>query len=193
MRRIHFIRAISLMAAVAFIGAGFTAAIAAVKKKSTLRMESPSFNKGQAIPDKYTCAGANVSPAIHWKGAPPKTKTFALICEDPDAPMQTWVHWVIFNIPVTTNDPTYAFELTEGYPRTETQTNGIVQGTNDFKKIGYDGPCPPAGSPHRYYFELYALDSSLPLGAGAMKSQVMGAMKGHILDQTQIMGTYGKK
>lgn len=181
------------MAAAVFLLAGFTALSAAAKKKSTLRMESPNFNKGQVLPDKYTCAGANISPAIHWKGAPPKTKTFALLCEDPDAPMQTWVHWVIFNIPVSINAPNFTYELAEGYPRTETQGNGIIQGTNDFKKIGYDGPCPPAGGPHRYYFELYALDCSLHLGAGALKSQVMGAMKGHILEKTQIMGTFRKK
>ena len=162
------------------------------KKKSTLRLDSKSFEAGKTIPDKYTCKGDNISPELHWKGASAKTKCFALIVEDPDAPMMNFTHWVIFNIPNKKGDPmTDTYELTENFPRTEETREGIVQGLNDFKKIGYDGPCPPSGT-HRYYFQLYALDSLLPLKAGALKSQVKEAMKGHVLDQWQIMGLYGK-
>ena len=161
------------------------------KKKSTLRLQSKSFMDGKSIPDKYTCNGKNTSPELHWSGAPPKAKCFALIVEDPDAPTMNFTHWVIFNIPLIADPNTNAFELVEGFPRDAKTDKGILQGANDFQKIGYDGPCPPSGS-HRYYFKLYALDSFLHLGGGALRSQLEKAMKGHILAQTQIMGLYGK-
>jgi Raf kinase inhibitor-like YbhB/YbcL family protein len=184
------IRFVGLMAVLILVAAGFSILSAAAKQKSTLRMTSTSFQNGLMIPDKYTCKGANVSPEIQWKGAPEKTKCFALVCEDPDAPLQTWVQWVIYNIPVKDNITKSAYLLLEGFPRDEKLTNGIMQGANDFKKIGYDGPCPPSGI-HRYYFELYALDSFLNVSAGISKTQLLRAMKGHILAQTQIMGKYG--
>jgi Raf kinase inhibitor-like YbhB/YbcL family protein len=163
-----------------------------LKPKLSLRIFSHSFKPGQPIPDQYTCQGQNISPDVCWKGEPLKTKSFALIVEDPDAPGQTWVHWVIYNIPIKTASPDgNVYELTEGYPRDEETPGGILQGSNDFKKIGYDGPCPPSGI-HRYYFELYALNSVLDLSAGGTKAELMLAMKGHILAQTQMMGTYSK-
>jgi Raf kinase inhibitor-like YbhB/YbcL family protein len=162
------------------------------KAKNTLHIYSNSFKPGAGMPDKYTCKGENISPDISWKGAPLKTQSFALIVEDPDAPTQTWVHWVIYNIPVKKPGLTEnIYELTEGYPRDEVTSGGILQGTNDFKKIGYDGPCPPSGI-HRYYFELYALDSMLNLGAGVTSAELLSAIKGHVLAQTQMMGTYSK-
>jgi Raf kinase inhibitor-like YbhB/YbcL family protein len=162
------------------------------KPKNTLHIYSTSFKPGASVPDKYTCKGENISPDVSWKGAPLKTQSFALIVEDPDAPTQTWVHWVIYNVPVKKAGlDQNIYELTEGYPRDEVTSGGILQGTNDFKKIGYDGPCPPSGI-HRYYFELYALDTVLNLGAGVTNAELLSAMKGHVLAQTQMMGTYSK-
>jgi Raf kinase inhibitor-like YbhB/YbcL family protein len=161
-------------------------------KKARLHLQSDSFKDGGMIPVKYTCAGDNVSPELNWKDAPPKTKFFALIVDDPDAPTQTWVHWVVFNIPAKkldfTNDK---YELVEGFPRDEKTREGIMQGMNDFKKIGYDGPCPPSGT-HRYYFKLYALDGPVNLPAGISKYQLLKAIGKHTLAWTQIMGLYGK-
>lgn len=165
--------------------------VSSAKKKSALKLESKSFADGENIPDKYTCNGQNLSPELNWSGAPAKTKCFALIVEDPDAATLNFTHWVVFNIPLLADPDTNAFELVEGFPRDEITQKGILQGANDFQKIGYDGPCPPSGS-HRYYFKLYALDGFLHLGGGALRSQVEQAMKGHILAQTQIMGLYGR-
>lgn len=160
--------------------------------KSTFHIYSHSFKPGGAIPDQYTCKGSNTSPDVCWKDEPAKTKSFALIVEDPDAPGQTWVHWVIYNIPMKKASPDgNVYELTEGYPRDEETPGGILQGSNDFKKIGYDGPCPPSGI-HRYYFELYALNSILDLSAGVTKAELVTAMKSHVLARTQMMGTYSK-
>ena len=161
------------------------------KQKTSLKLQSKSFIDGKNIPAKYTCDGQNLSPELNWSGAPPKTKSFALIVEDPDAPTLNFTHWVVFNIPLIADPNTNRFELVEGFPRDEKTDKGILQGANDFQKIGYDGPCPPGGN-HRYYFKLYALDGPLHLGGGALRSQVEKAMKGHVLAQTQIMGSYGK-
>lgn len=155
------------------------------KKKATLKLESLSFKDNGPIPERFTCAGSNVSPEMEWKNGPAKAKSYVLICDDPDTPLQEWVHWVVFNIPKN------VFALTEALPRDEEFPNGITQGVNDFKNIGYGGPCPPAGV-HRYYFKLYALDRTLDLKAGSLRSQVEKAMKGHIVAWTQIMGLYGK-
>lgn len=160
------------------------------KVKSTLRLKSASFQNGRAIPEKYTCKGDNISPELSWKAPPVGTKFFAVICEDPDAPQQSWTHWVIYDIPAKMDSEKNAFELLEGFPRLEKTTDGIFQGVNDFNKIGYDGPCPPNGV-HRYFFKLYALDAPLKLAAGASKTQVLKAMEKHILAWTQIMGLYG--
>lgn len=180
-----------LVVAVIFVTGNVNVAAAGNKKKSSLKLQSKSFEDGKAIPDKYTCNGQNLSPELNWSGAPLKTKCFALIVEDPDAPTLNFTHWLIFNIPLIADPNTNAFELVEGFPRDAKTSKGILQGANDFQKIGYDGPCPPSGN-HRYYFKLYALDSLLHLGGGALRSQLEKAMKGHILAQTQIMGLYGK-
>jgi Raf kinase inhibitor-like YbhB/YbcL family protein len=110
----------------------------------------------------------------------------ALIVDDPDAPAGTWVHWVVFNIPANMT------ELPEGLEKTAQVAGGAFQGRNDFPKIGYNGPCPPPGKPHRYFFKLYALDGVLNLKPGATKAEVERAMKGHLLAETQIMGRYGR-
>ena len=152
-------------------------------------LSSPAFAAGAAIPTKHTCDGPDLSPALTWGGAPAAAKTFALIVDDPDAPAGTWVHWVLFNLTAT------LAALPENLPKTETlqQLGGAAQGRNDFRKIGYGGPCPPPGKPHRYFFRLYALDIVLPLEAGATKADVERAMKGHIVGQTEHMGTYARR
>ena len=148
-----------------------------------LQITSSAFLEAGVIPKHYTCDGKDVSPDLSWTGVPQDTKSLALICDDPDAPVGTWVHWVLFNIP----------GAEKGIPSEvapePTLPNGATHGINDFRKLGYGGPCPPGGT-HRYFFKLYALDTDLSLGSGATKSQVEDAMQGHILAQAQLMGTY---
>jgi Raf kinase inhibitor-like YbhB/YbcL family protein len=151
-----------------------------------MKLQSSAFTEGQPIPQKHTCQDSDVSPALAWSDAPANTKAFALITDDPDAPVGTWVHWVFYNLPAQTN------ALPEAVPRTE-QAHGGIQGTNDFKKIGYGGPCPPAGKAHRYFFKLYALDSVLNLKTGAGKADVEKAMQGHVVAHAELMGTYQRK
>ncbi|MCD6192813.1 MAG: YbhB/YbcL family Raf kinase inhibitor-like protein [Candidatus Aminicenantes bacterium] len=151
----------------------------------SLVLKSAAFSEGGWIPEKYTCDGDNVSPPLEWSGLPAGTTTLALICDDPDAPMGTWVHWVVFNIPPETDG------LPENVPPERELKQGGLQGINDFRKIGYGGPCPPGGT-HRYFFKLYALDCRLDLPAGITKAQLMAAMEGHILDQAVLMGRYSR-
>jgi Raf kinase inhibitor-like YbhB/YbcL family protein len=151
-----------------------------------MQLSSPAFTENAPIPNQHTADGKDRSPVLHWSGAPEGTVSFALICDDPDAPRGTWVHWVLFNLPPQTH------ELTEGLPPEKTLGNGARQGTNDFHKIGYGGPSPPPGKPHRYFFKLYALDMLLNLKEGATKPQLEEAMKGHILAETQLVGKYGR-
>ena len=148
-----------------------------------MKLVSSAFREGQPIPRGYTCDGANVSPSLEWSDVPQNAKTLALIADDPDAPAGSWVHWVFYNLPADN------IGLVENVPLEENLKAGGFQGKNDFKKIGYGGPCPPSGT-HRYFFKLYAIDSELPLKAGASKSDLEKAMTGHILGQAQLMGTY---
>jgi Raf kinase inhibitor-like YbhB/YbcL family protein len=151
----------------------------------TLEITSSAFSKGEMIPTGYTCDGPDVSPELAWTGVPETTQSLALICDDPDAPMGTWVHWVLFNIPPGARglpgeiSPDAALE------------NGARHGTNDFGRLGYGGPCPPGGT-HRYFFKLYALDTELDLASGITKAQLIEAMEGHILAEAQLMGTYNR-
>ncbi len=149
-----------------------------------MKLISTEFSGGSPIPVRYTCDGPDVSPPLSWSDAPDGVVSFALICDDPDAPAGTWVHWVIFNIPADADG------LPEGVPTEGVLADGSVQGINDFRRVGYGGPCPPRGKPHRYYFKLYALDARLELGAGATKRDVLRAMEGHVLAEAQLMGTY---
>jgi Raf kinase inhibitor-like YbhB/YbcL family protein len=152
-----------------------------------IKITSSSFAEGQPIPSKYTCDGENISPPLSWDKAPDSVESFALVCDDPDAPAGTWVHWVLYDLPATIRD------LPEATETKEEVLNGGRQGRNDFKQIGYGGPCPPKGRPHRYYFKLYALDRELNLKSGATKGEVENAMKGHILAEGALMGTYKRK
>ncbi len=151
-----------------------------------MELQSAVFAAGGEIPKKYTCQGQDVSPPLSWNAVPEKTQSFALICDDPDAPMGVWVHWVIFNLPAE------ARELAENVPTQKILPNGAKQGSNDFRKIGYGGPCPPSGE-HRYYFKLYALNTKLNLDAGVKKTELLQAMAGHILDECQLMGKYRRR
>ncbi len=148
-----------------------------------IKITSSAFEEGGLIPAKYTCDGADVSPPLQWDAVPEGTKSIALICDDPDAPMGTWVHWVLFNLPAE------AKELAQNIPAEETLPNGAMQGVSDFGRIGYGGPCPPGGT-HRYFFKIYALDTEVGLQAGADKRQLLKAMEGHILEQGQLIGKY---
>ncbi len=152
----------------------------------TFSFSSPAFGHGQPIPAVYTCKGRNISPPLTWSDLPQGTKSLALIMDDPDAPLGTWVHWVIYNIPPTRTG------LEEALPSEERLADGSLQGKNSWRRIGYGGPCPPSGT-HRYYFRLYALDSMLSLAPGAMKEQLLQAMQGHILAQAEWMGTFSAR
>ncbi len=147
-------------------------------------MQSSDFTNGGDIPRTFTCDGEDRSPALSWSGAPDGTKALALIADDPDAPAGTWVHWVIFNIPARTQS------LPAGVEKKEQLADGSKQGRNDFRKIGYGGPCPPPGKPHRYSFKLYALGSELALPAGASKADVERVMAAHTLGKAELMGRY---
>jgi Raf kinase inhibitor-like YbhB/YbcL family protein len=150
----------------------------------SLILESSAFKTGSQIPRKYTCDGDDVSPELSWGEPPQGTKSFALIADDPDAPAGTWVHWVIWDLHANTR------KLPEGVAKTDKISTGGMQGITDFRRVGYGGPCPPPGKPHRYFFKLYALDTLLNLKAGAKKKDVERAMQGHVLEQAELMGTY---
>jgi len=151
----------------------------------TITITSSAFTEGGRLPKEYTCDGSDISPSLAWSGVPEGTQSLALICDDPDAPVGTWVHWVLYNIP----------PAADGLPRSiapeRTLGNGARHGINDFKKYGYGGPCPPGGT-HRYYFKIYALDVVLPQEPGLTKAQLIKAMAGHILAEGQLMGKYAR-
>jgi len=149
-----------------------------------ITVTSAAFENGGMIPRKYTGEGADLSPPLSWTGVPDDAVALGLICDDPDAPGKTWVHWVLFNLPAS------ATGLPEGMATERELPTGARQGVNDFGKIGYGGPMPPPGPAHRYYFKLYALDTKLKLDAGATKAELLKAMENHILAEGQLMGKY---
>jgi Raf kinase inhibitor-like YbhB/YbcL family protein len=154
-------------------------------REMSFSIKTTAFPEGGTIPKKYTCDGSDLSPGLTWASAPAGTQSLALIADDPDAPVGTWTHWIIWNIPLGT-------ALPEGIARTETLSDGARQGKNDFKRTGYGGPCPPPGKAHRYFFKLYALDTKLDLKAGASRNELERAIKGHVLSQAELMGRYGR-
>jgi len=153
-----------------------------------LTLSSPAFQPSSSIPSQYTCDGANISAPLQWEGAPPKTQSFVIICEDPDVPHSIrpdgmYDHWVLFNIAPTVS----------GLPENmQSLPQGAVQGVNTSKKLGYTGPCPPDRQ-HRYFFKIFALDTTLNLPEGATKAEVISAMKEHILEEAELMGVYDRK
>ena len=153
----------------------------------SLNLKSPAFSDGFPIPVDYTGDGANVSPPLAWSDPPEGTKSFALVCDDPDAPHGAFTHWVLFNLPAATR------ELAPDVRPDFTLPSGGRQGINDFGRIGYGGPAPPPGPAHRYFFKLYALDSVLGLAPGATKQQLLDAMQGRQLAEGRLVGAYGRQ
>ena len=151
-----------------------------------IKITSSAFDDGGMIPPKYTCDSDDISPPLQWEGVPEAAQSIALICDDPDAPVGTWVHWVLFKLPADTR------KLPENVPTDQTLPSGAKQGNNDWGRIGYGGPCPPSGT-HRYFFKIYALDTEIDLSPGATKSQLLQAMEGHILAQGQLIGKYQRQ
>lgn len=151
----------------------------------SITLSSTVFTAGASIPTDYSCKGRSVSPPLAWSNTPAGTGSFALIVDDPDAPIGTFVHWVIYNIPASSRG------LAEAVPLTGQLADGTLQGNNGSGRVGYTGPCPPSGT-HRYFFKLYALDNVLGLSSGADKDQLLKAMQGHILAQGELMGTFSK-
>jgi hypothetical protein len=152
-----------------------------------IQVSSAAFAEGKEIPIQHTGQGKDTSPPLQWSGVPTGAKSLALIADDPDAPVGTWTHWVLFDLPPTTT------ELAADTPKSQFLPGGAKQGMNDFRRLGYGGPLPPPGKAHRYFFKLYALDKALDLKSGATKKEVEAAMKGHILAEGQLMGTYQRR
>jgi Raf kinase inhibitor-like YbhB/YbcL family protein len=155
-----------------------------------LKLTSSAFSHNGEIPRRYTCQGQDISVPLAWSGAPAATKSFALIVDDPDAPdsrapRMTWVHWVLYNLPPATN------ALREGVKAADLP-KGTLEGLNDWKRKGYGGPCPPSGR-HRYFHKLYALDTLLPAMENPSKADLEQAMKGHLLEKAELIGTYRKQ
>jgi Raf kinase inhibitor-like YbhB/YbcL family protein len=152
-----------------------------------IEITSSAFTEGNPIPIEYTCDGSDISPDLKWGSVPANTKSLALVCDDPDAPSGTFVHWVIYGI------PTGETQLPKSAPAAASLSNGAKQGKNGFGRIGYGGPCPPRGTPHRYFFRISALDTTIDEPPGASRAQIDRAMKGHVLAEGHLMGTYKRK
>jgi Raf kinase inhibitor-like YbhB/YbcL family protein len=185
MRRLMVVLALALLLApgVGCAGGGGPAGSENGKGEAAVKLilTSPAFENGQPIPPRFTADGADVSPPLEISGIPEGTASLALIMDDPDAPMGTWVHWVVWNIPPGTR------RIEEGR-----LPAGAVQGRNSWGRNAYGGPAPPSGT-HRYYFKLYALDSDFDLPAVTDKAALLAAMEGHVLGQAQLMGTYRRR
>ncbi len=149
-------------------------------------IKSSAFVNGGDIPKKFTCDGSDISVPLSWSNAPAETKSFALISDDPDAPVGDWVHWVVWNIPQSKS------ELAENFPKDVTLPDGTTQGINSSKNTGWDSPCPPSGT-HRYFFKLYALDTTLALSPRSSKKELETAIRGHVLAQAVLMGKYSRQ
>lgn len=187
-RIIHLLLGVVFLAACAPSAATPEPAISdplAMEEAMTIELTSPAFAQGEPIPAKYTCLGEDISPALAWGEPPAGTQSFALIMDDPDAPIGTWVHWVMFNISPSIRS------LPEAFPSGDTFPDGSLGGRNSWGNTGYGGPCPPSGT-HRYFFKLYALDEVLAINAGADKGELEKAMVGHILASAELMGTFSK-
>lgn len=151
-----------------------------------MKLTSDAFRQGDAIPARFTCDADDISPPLAWRAVPEATQSFALVCDDPDAPMGTWVHWVYYDIPAGTSS------LPAGVPVMADPDSGGTQGRNDFGQLGYGGPCPPGGT-HRYFFRLYAVDCVLSLDPGATRQDLQNTLEGHVLAEAELMGTYRRR
>lgn len=152
-----------------------------------INVTTPRFEYGKAIPVKFTCDGDDVSPVIRWDNLPKDTASVVLLMEDPDAPMGTFTHWIVYNLPPDSTG------MEEIIPKQKTLNNGGFQGRNDFGKYGYGGPCPPEGETHRYYFRVYALKKKLKQEDGANRDALLDAIKDKVIDSGEYMGTYKRK
>jgi Raf kinase inhibitor-like YbhB/YbcL family protein len=150
-----------------------------------MRLTSAAFADGATIPRRFTADGEDISPPLTWNGAPPGTESFAVLCEDPDAPSGLFVHWLVWNVAPD------RLELREALPKAG-DANDVLQGENGFGRIGWGGPSPPPGKPHRYVFRLYALDTKLKLSAGAARDDFDRAIEAHVLSETMLIGMYGR-
>ena len=153
----------------------------------TIRLWSPAFEQGGQIPRRHTCDGEDLSPPLRWDGVPEGAASLALVVDDPDAPRGTWVHWVLYDLEPTLDG------LAEGVPGDEVLPGGARQGRNDFRRVGYGGPCPPPDGAHRYVFTLHALARRLGLAAGATKGALLAAMEGGVLGSGRLIGTYRRR
>ncbi len=151
-----------------------------------MKLNSPAFSKGEFIPKAYSCQGQDISPPLTWTDVPAKTCALALVCDDPDAPMGTWDHWVIYNIPAEQES------LPKNVAKEEITPQGFSQGKNSWGNIGYGGPCPPGGSAHRYFFKLYALDETLDFKPGLSKNQLLKKIEDHIIETAELMGKFAR-
>jgi len=149
------------------------------RKFGDMKLLCSAFEDGEAIPSEYTCDGSDISPPLSFSNIPENTKSLALIVDDPDAPTGTWVHWLVWNIPANKTSFSKGENIT------------FPQGKNDFGNLNYGGPCPPSGT-HRYFFKLYALDTTLKINDGSTKEQLESAMSGHIIEEAQLIGTYSR-
>jgi len=171
------------------LGLGMTvlmlfAGIAFLQAAKTMTLSSNAFEDGGTIPRAYTCEGKDISPPLDWTDVPKAAQSLALVCDDPDAPGGSWVHWAAYDLsPVMTG-------LSENQPKTKIMTGGARQGKNDFGKLGWNGPCPPPGPLHHYVFALFALDTMSSFEPGLTKAQLLAAIKGHILAEARLTGTY---
>jgi Raf kinase inhibitor-like YbhB/YbcL family protein len=154
-------------------------------KAQKLELRSSAFGEGERIPSDFTCEGADMSPPLAWSGVPENAQSLAIIVEDPDASMKDWTHWLIYDLPVSLS------QLPAGIIAGQDFFGGGSQGRNDFKQLGYGGPCPPSGE-HRYLFKIYALDAMLQLKPGASKQELLRAMQGHILAEGALTGRYDR-
>ncbi len=161
--------------------------LVAASQAMAFDLTSPAFAPGAEIPVKYTCDGLNVSPPLRWAGPPARTKEYVLIAEDPDAPGRTWTHWVLYRMPSSLRD------IPESVPPRDEVASIGRQGLNDFKRVGYGGPCPPPGPAHRYFFKLYAVNQAIPLPPGKTRAEVLDAIQGHVLGQAELMGRYQRR
>jgi Raf kinase inhibitor-like YbhB/YbcL family protein len=181
---------VAVLAALPFatlsLAVAFSQAAPQAGGKSMLSISSPRFSNGGVIAKEFTCDGPDLSPPLSWTDPPAETKSFALLVDDPDAPVGNWNHWTAWNLSSSLRG------LPENVSKEAHLSDGTRQGLNDFRKPGYNGPCPPPGKPHRYYFKLFALDATLDLKPNAGKKELEAAMKGHILAHAESMGRYGR-
>lgn len=154
---------------------------------TSFKLSSKEFDNGEVIPIKYTCDGMDISPPLQWDGYPSNTKSFVLIVEDVDAPGRVFTHWLMYNIPGNVD------KLEEGVEKIERLPSGALQGVNDFNEVGYGGPCPPPGKPHRYIFRIYALDETLDLKPRLSKKELLDSIKGHVIGEAELTGLYSRQ